>query len=266
MSINTKKIESFTFIVVLVILAIIYQPLLAYSAPQVNTDKNIYTFGEPIKVNFSDAPGVEGDWICIIPAGSPDTDGGNFQYIPKGVNKGVLTFDTQVPGKYEARAYYNYYNATQAISARYAFTVGGDKEYENLMSRKADKNNILEANLASGNGLVYIFREPNMMTADVPVTILANGKAIAVLQNKNYFIFTLPSGDVKFTAGTSEKIVEMKDGALSVSSGADEKIIKVKQGEVYYLKVALGWKISLEYVPHQEGANLIAKYKLKMQK
>jgi hypothetical protein len=68
--------------------------------PQVNTDKKVYNYGETIKVNFSNAPGDEQDWICIVTADSPVTEAGDYKYMPKGMSQGILNFDLPSPGEY----------------------------------------------------------------------------------------------------------------------------------------------------------------------
>jgi len=95
----------------------------ADESPQVKTDKDVYSEGEKIRVNFFSAPGYSRDWICIVAAGSPDTDAGDYQYMPNGENQGVLTFDAPAPGKYEVRAYYNYSRNGYVVSARHGFSV-----------------------------------------------------------------------------------------------------------------------------------------------
>ncbi len=95
----------------------------ADESPQVKTDKDVYSEGEKIRVNFFSAPGYSRDWICIAAAGSPDTDAGDYQYMPNGESQGVLTFDAPAPGKYEVRAYYNYSRNGYVVSARHSFSV-----------------------------------------------------------------------------------------------------------------------------------------------
>jgi TolB-like protein len=90
---------------------------------QVKTDKDVYNAGETIRVNFSNAPGSSRDWICIVAAGSPDNDAGDYKYMPGRASQGDLSFDTPPPGKYEVRAYYNYSRNGYVVSARYSFTV-----------------------------------------------------------------------------------------------------------------------------------------------
>ena len=90
--------------------------------PFIETDKNIYNYGEQISVHFYRAPGFSRDWICIVPEGSLDTEAGDYQYIP-GRGRGVLIFKSPGPGRYEARAYYRYSPGRYVVTARYRFTV-----------------------------------------------------------------------------------------------------------------------------------------------
>jgi len=125
MQIKSLKIRPIVSIVLLIMVTFFCQPSPVGGAPIVNTDKDIYNYGEMIKVNFSNSPGNKGDWICIVPVGSPDTEGGDYKYMPKELSQGVLTFDSPSPGKYEVRAYYNYSRNGYVVSARYGFSVGG---------------------------------------------------------------------------------------------------------------------------------------------
>lgn len=122
MQTTSPKIKPLVYVIIL--LVVVFFCHIAIAAPQVKTDKDIYSAGETILVNFSNAPGYNSDWICIVPVGSPDTEGGDFQYMPNGVSVGVLTFITPAQGKYEARAYYNYRRNGYVVTARYSFTVG----------------------------------------------------------------------------------------------------------------------------------------------
>jgi hypothetical protein len=98
------------------------QSTIANGKPFIETDKNNYNHGEKIRVFFYNAPGYSRDWICIVPAGSRDTEAGNYQYIPRR-GRGVLIFRSPRPGRYEARAYYNYSAGGYVVTARYGFTV-----------------------------------------------------------------------------------------------------------------------------------------------
>jgi len=88
----------------------------------IETDQETYRRGERIKVTYYRAPGSSRDWICIVPAGSRNTEAGDYQYIPRR-GKGVMTFNAPRPGNYEARAFYNYSPGEYKITARYKFTV-----------------------------------------------------------------------------------------------------------------------------------------------
>jgi len=96
---------------------------IADDAGLIKTDKAAYTKGETINVNFLGATGSNRDWICIVPAESPDTEAGDYKYMPDGLSEGVLTFDAPTPGKYEVRAYYNYSRKGYVVAARYGFSV-----------------------------------------------------------------------------------------------------------------------------------------------
>jgi TolB-like protein len=121
----SPKIKPVVSITILIMAAFCCQAAAAGAgvAQQVSTDKDAYKHGETIRVNFSDSPGIDSDWICIVPADSPDTEAGDYQYMPKGLSQGVLTFASPAPGKYEARAYYNYRRNGYVVTARYVFSV-----------------------------------------------------------------------------------------------------------------------------------------------
>jgi hypothetical protein len=185
MQIKSLTIRLVVSVVLLIMVAVFCQIDPAIGAPVVSTDKDIYNYGEMIKVNFSNSPGNDGDWICVVPVGSPDTEGGDYKNMSKGLGQGVLTFDPPSPGKYEVRAYYNYSRNGYVVSGRYAFSVVSSPEGEAAMAqrmeRKIDPINPLEANLSQGNGLVYIFRTPLFILSSVDVQIQANGKPIVVV-------------------------------------------------------------------------------------
>jgi len=98
------------------------QGTIAGRKPFIETDRNIYTDGEEIRVLFYNAPGYSRDWICIVPVDSLDTEVGDYRYMPR-EERGVLTFQSPPPGRYEARAYYGYSPGRYVVSARYGFTV-----------------------------------------------------------------------------------------------------------------------------------------------
>jgi hypothetical protein len=155
MQIKILKIGPLVPIVLLIMATFFFRPGSVGGASVVRTDKDIYNQGEMIRVYFSNAPGNNRDWICIVPAGSPDTDGGDYKYMPGGLGKGSLTFDPRSPGKYEVRAYYNYSRNGYVVSGRHAFSVGSypvkkeaNKEEAFVQSNEQiDSNNSLEDSL-----------------------------------------------------------------------------------------------------------------------
>lgn len=124
---TTTKIGSISSMIILILLALCFQTAIAEGQQLIQTDKETYNYGEAITVHFYDAPGYASDWICIVPAGSPDTEAGDYKYIPEGVRQGVLIFNSPRPGQYEARAYYNYNAFRYAVTDRYLFTIQGDE-------------------------------------------------------------------------------------------------------------------------------------------
>ena len=123
MQTTSPKIKPIVSIIILLMMAFCYQIATADVTPQVKTDKDIYSAGETIRVNFFNAPGNQRDWLCIVAAGSPDNEAGDYKYMPDRVSEGVLTFNASLPGKYEVRAYYNYSRNGYVVSARFSFSV-----------------------------------------------------------------------------------------------------------------------------------------------
>jgi hypothetical protein len=121
---KTTKIGSITSMIILIMLAFCCQTAIAQGRPLplIVTDKNIYNYGEQIRVHFYRAPGFSRDWICIVPEGSLDTEAGDYQYISRR-GQGILIFNSPGPGRYEARAYYGYSPGRYVVTARYRFTV-----------------------------------------------------------------------------------------------------------------------------------------------
>jgi hypothetical protein len=119
-------------------------------ASVVRTDKEIYNQSEAIRIYFANAPGNDSDWMCIVHAGSPDTEAGDYKYMPRGLGQGFLIFDPRSPGEYEVRAYYNYRRTGYVVSGRHAFSVVSDPINEEVLSQyeePIEPNNFLEANL-----------------------------------------------------------------------------------------------------------------------
>ena len=252
-------------IVILIMVAFFCQTSPVGGASLVSTDKDIYNYGETIKVIFSNSPGNDTDWICIVPIGFPDTEAGDYKQLPKGLTQGFLTFNPPASGKYEARAYYDYDRKGYVVSGRCTFSVISSPEYERelllkaeSLARKINPDNPLEADLTADNGLIYIFRETWNMAENIAVQIKANGKPIVTLKNADYFLFSVPAGKVNFTTK------HFFNGEV-ISARSGEATIDVKSGYVYYLRLKIfpvGFSSSLESIPHQEGAGLINSYKL----
>jgi hypothetical protein len=150
MRIRSLKIRPIVSIVLLIIVTSFCRPSSVEGASVVRTGKDTYNQGEPIRVNFTNAPGNDSDWICIVPAGSPDTDAGDYKYMPRGLGQGSLMFDPRSPGKYEVRTYYNYRRNGYVVSGRYAFSVGSHPVKEEPVAQRMEPiepNNSVEANL-----------------------------------------------------------------------------------------------------------------------
>ena len=241
------------------------------SSAGVKTDKAAYQYGETIKVTFAGATGLDSDWMCLVPAGSPDTDGGDYKYMPKGLSTGSLTFDPPAPGKYEIRAFYNYHKVGYTVAARSAFSVTGDADYakavEQRMERKINSDDPLEARLPSDKGIVYIFREPWGGSSAVDVQVLCNDKPAVVLGSSDYYPLEVPSGAYLFKTGSL-----FQSGTTSkVAAGlTGEATTHVKPGHAYYLRVKViplaYYDNFLENMPHQEGADMIKSYNLTKRK
>jgi hypothetical protein len=123
---NTIKMRPITHMIILIMLAFCFQTAIAAGQPLIQTDKDIYNYGEEIMVHFYNAPGYARDWLCIVPVGSLVTEAGDYKYMPEGVGQGVLTFKSPRPGQYEARAYYNYSPLQYIVTARYRFKIEGE--------------------------------------------------------------------------------------------------------------------------------------------
>lgn len=231
---------------------------------KVSTDKDVYVYGETIRVNFYNPPSRKKDWISIVPVGSPDDEGGDYKYMPAGVDMGVLSFDSPSPGKYEVRACYKYSYNVYRVSARQSFSVVGGPD----MPRKIDPNNLFEANLPPNKGLVYIIREPSFATNFVDVQIKTDEKPIVAMPESSYFPFIVFAGSVNFNAKTGIELNNMTDTKREFRAWrTSETTLDVKPGFVYYLRLTVSpmpWSFFLDYVSHQEGAKLMKSYKLTM--
>ena len=236
----------------------------------VKTDKAAYQYGETIKVTFSGAPGLDSDWICVVSASLPDTDAGDYKYTPKGPNTGTLAFDPPAPGKYEVRAYYNYDKTGYAVAARAAFSVSGEAEYAKAvvqrMERKINPADSFEVKVPSDKGIIYIFREPWSGSSDIDVQLFSKDKLVVLLGNSEFYPLVAPSGKLPFTTGSL-----LKSGSVSKATAVGlpgAATVDVKPGHVYYLRVKVVpfayYDSFLDNMPHQEGADMIKSYNLKI--
>ena len=248
--------------------ALLYFPG-SIQAAEISTDKTTYVHGEKIKVTFSGSSGHDGNWISLSKADSPDKQAGDYDYIPKGLTQGTMTFETTAPGKYEARGYYNYARDGYVVSARCSFEVVASPEGGglNLMERKVDPANALESSLPPGNGLVYIFNWYSIVIADKDVQIRANGSPIVVLSNKKYFPYSVLAGSVRFTAEGYLELDTAIGRVEEIKSGRPgEATVEVKSGCVYFLNLTVlptpFWNLNLDQVSPEEGDKLIKGGKL----
>lgn len=123
MKTDISRIKPIVYLVILFVITFCNLSASADTMPQVKTDKNIYKTGETIRVSFTNASGRQQDWMCIVAAGAPDNDAGDYRYMPGRLTEGELNFEAPAPGKYEVRAFYNYSRNGYVVSARYSFSV-----------------------------------------------------------------------------------------------------------------------------------------------
>ncbi|MHB8772647.1 MAG: hypothetical protein ACYC7J_16760 [Syntrophales bacterium] len=120
---QTQRFRMIVSLALVITVALVCGPKPAEGAAVVRTEKRLYNAGEPITVLFSNSPGIDSDWLCIVPVGAPDTEAGDFQYLPRGATTGVIGFAPQPPGNYEVRAYYHYRQKGYVVTGRYPFSV-----------------------------------------------------------------------------------------------------------------------------------------------
>lgn len=216
MQTTSPKILPIGSILLLITVVFCCRTAAAGAAPQVSTDKDTYNHGEKIGVSFSDSPGNNSDWICIVPAGSPDTEAGDYQYMPKGLIQGVLTFDPPTVGKYEARAYFNYRRNGYVVTARHGFSVvSGVPSVEPKMASSAkpampaekaastEKSSAMALSRGAPryNVSVFHFRPVNMEASGYGITVTntlihapAMRAAFAIMDRKDLETFLVANG------------------------------------------------------------------------
>lgn len=73
----------------------------------IETEKQVYTVGEPIQIKYSGMPAQYSDFIVLVDALKAEDDFSSYSSINTKTD-GTYTFDSLPPGNYEIRAYYNY--------------------------------------------------------------------------------------------------------------------------------------------------------------
>jgi TolB-like protein len=85
--------------------------------PMLNVDKNSYSEGERITVNFSGMQGSKYDWITLVQEGASDSTYGEWSYT-NGSKTGSYTFKGLKAGNYEIRAYFDWPSGGYAVKKR----------------------------------------------------------------------------------------------------------------------------------------------------
>lgn len=270
-----KKIGFIVFLAVIAALSFPRPGFAAADEARVTTDKQLYRFGESIFVTYFNAPGLERDWICVVGADAPDTAGGDYQYLPKDVREGMLTFATPAPGKYEVRAYYHYASRGYVVAARHAFTVESSPAYEKVVAdeaakfaRPVDPANSPEAEAGKDGGLVYLFRRSQAASNRVDAEVRMEGKTVAVMPHTTFLVLPVAAGDVALSPGalsTYNNQQNKKEEVWTLERG--EATLNIKAGYVYYVQLTVsyrgGYGARMELIPHKEGADIIAGDRLK---
>lgn len=88
---------------------------------KITLEKTTFANGEPIKVQYSDMPGLSGDWITIVPKGQTDKSWCSWQWSDG--TSGTQWYGGVPPGDYEVRTYYGWSSGQCEVIGRQAFTV-----------------------------------------------------------------------------------------------------------------------------------------------
>lgn len=220
----------------------------ASEAPIIKTDKDTYDSSETIKIYFSNATGKESDWICVSPIGSPDKQIGDYKSMPLGEEKGVLTFDSLPPGKYEARAFFNFRKTGYSATARYPFSVVGtdirkilkecnlinvgwidlgEEKYKNYGYAEKDKEEWIDLikaqNLESfPKFLKEFFPKKTILTAKLPSEVPQSKGVVITFTDANYFQETNSVAQVigGFFAGSDTLKI-----TINITDGESKKLL-----------------------------------------
>lgn len=89
------------------VLLLIVNSVSASAAQTVRTQLPVYGPNETITVWFEGLPGNDQDWITLVPAGTPDTEYGQY-FFTAGKREGTLNFNGKPAGAYEIRVFHNW--------------------------------------------------------------------------------------------------------------------------------------------------------------
>jgi len=87
------------------------------AGPRLRTVESRHQKGQPIEPQFADFPGNAQDWITIVTADAADDTYDEWFYL-KGQRSGTLSFRGLAPGRYEARAYYDWPSGGYVVRGR----------------------------------------------------------------------------------------------------------------------------------------------------
>jgi len=237
MQTTRQKIRLIGLILILIMVPFCCQIYAASAAPELNTDKKSYNSGEKINVNFSNATGNEGDWICIVPVGSPDTEAGDYKYMPKGLRQGVLTFDCPAPGKYEVRAYYNYSRNGYVVSARQGFFVKGGVP--------SDKSEKLSPPKEVKTGVPAGKSEKSSPVKEVDINFIPAERLSTENLNKLWWVAKNKCGDFGWSVANDDK--KTRNLICQTQSSGSIRIIRVRfADEGVYVNLQIltpGWAL-----------------------
>lgn len=88
----------------------------------ISIGKTVFSADEEIELRWHGLPGNRGDWIAVVPAGSPDTTWGKWWYA-SGEQSGVRNIGKLSAGTYEVRVYFDWPKGGYAVQSRLPFTV-----------------------------------------------------------------------------------------------------------------------------------------------
>lgn len=241
----------------------------AFSA-EISTTKKVYAAGETIVVKFSGAPGYRKDWICIVPKGAPDDDGGDYDYTGTGRHQGSMSFSGKPPGDYEARAYFDYSRMGYVVTARYSFKVAGraSAAAADAYQRDLDSGRPAEKRVPKVKALIYLYREPLFVTKMMDARVNISGKPLTILPAASYYTYVASPGPLDITCQEVQEAEWTGNAPKSPirTSNFARSQMELKAGKVYYVKLqvtpGLPFHIYLDQVPWQVGERAFIDYQM----